>query len=145
MGIDLLIIKKKSFIFDNQVKKVIYIFLSFIFLISNMGVTIAANYCPMEKGYSFSLSSLEESCCCGDANEGNCCQSKKIEIKKVKDSFVSTAYQSASFHLDLVLIEYAPLSKCMPVALHMAMLFNKDHSPPRSSVPLNILYRSILV
>lgn len=125
-------------------KKTVSILLVIVFLVTNLGFTIDANYCLMKKSYTYSLGH-SHGCCCSKSDKGNCCKSKVIVIKKIKDSYVSTAAQTTEAHFESVMVEYKPLFESSISTLQVNSKFRKDYSPPDCSVPLNILHHTFLI
>jgi hypothetical protein len=105
---------------------------------------MAMSYCPMKKGYTFSLVG-KSSCCCEKTDHGNCCKSKKIVLKKIEDRYVASTTQVISVHFETIAYEYS--SSLIPAFYSIQDNSNPnwDHAPPGRSVSLNILHGSLLI
>lgn len=125
-------------------KKITAILLTFSILLSTLGVSIAVNYCPMKKSYSFSIVKNAKSCCCKASNKDNCCKSKKIVLKKITDNYLSSQYNFNNSQSGFSVFLY-PIYAYKPAAFIKEIKFFKNLRPPELPVSLNILYRSILI
>ncbi len=124
-------------------KKIVSIFLSFVFLFSTLGISVAMDYCPMKGKYTFSFKS-EKSCCCNKADDNNCCKSKKIVFEKITDNYFVSEFHYVAPTLDFSVVKHSTLIANL-VSFKKENLFFTDLPPPKPSVSLSILYRSILI
>ncbi len=123
-------------------KKITVLLLGFSFLLSTLEISVAIDYCPMKKGYTYSLQD-KKSCCCKKANNSNCCKSKKIIFTKINDHYLPTQFSFNAPLLNFTFIEHATTySKFAPIKKEIVFLQNLRPPKPES---LSILYRSILI
>ena len=126
-------------------KKVSAIFLSFLFLLSTIGLTINTHYCPMLNKSETSIFT-KKSCCEGKEEKGGCCKNE-TKIVKITDNY------SPSQSVNL-----APSFSFLTIPISANNLFdlttfNNGHSfylnirPPllHQGVSLPVLFRSILI
>ncbi len=124
-------------------KKYFILLVTFSFFVSILGVNVSLDYCPMKESYSFSFIKKAYTCCCTKSTKRNCCKSEKVIFKKITDHYVASV------------IKFLPLEGNIVLQDHYFIIFESinskpytlkgNYKPPVSQVPLNILYRSILV
>ena len=142
---DLISIQKFSIFALRQfifLKKVIAISLVFIFLISTLGLSVVISYCPMKEGYSFSL--REHKSCCGDSRKNDCCKTSKLSFNKIEDNFIASSYHFNTPQFDIISCTSQP-SVSFSTVHSKKITYYQNLPPPKTAVPLNILYRSILI
>lgn len=128
-----------------SMKKVLSISLTFSFLLSTLGVSVIIGYCPMKKDYSFSFTGNTSTCCCTNPDNGGCCKSHKLELKKIQDNFTASEFQVIAPSIDFITYEYPSLILLTGDQPLTAVLAYKDHQPPEPPVPFSILFRSFQV
>jgi hypothetical protein len=131
----------------SNVKKGFVLFLTFIFLISSLGVSLHFHHCKMT-GHDISLN-LEDTFCCGSAeNPSNCCHNEVQEIK-IKENYNYSVckvptdvpiIQLFSLEYRTVLMDFNPKSSSNLFASNL-----ERQSLQRNSVSIPILFRSILI
>lgn len=124
-------------------KKIFAISLSLVLLISTLGLSVVVNYCPMKKDYSFTLQQ-HKSCCCNDSKKNDCCKYSKFSFSKIKDKYVASAFQLNVPHLDFIIQTITLYVASHHSAVKEIKLYTYL-KPPKLSVSLSILYRSLLI
>jgi hypothetical protein len=124
-------------------KRIIILITAFSFFVSIIGVNMTIGYCPMKKNYSFSFIKKVYSCCCTKSNKKKCCNSEKVVFKKITDHYLGTAIKSIPFENDFIVNRYCFFIPKLIRPNHRTI--HDDCKPPGTSVPLTILYRSILI
>ena len=127
----------------SNLHRVVALLLIPLVLICSSGATIFQEHCAMSKSPSYSLSNTQ-SCCCSKAFHDRCCHQNQIVIKKCSDQFSSApasvaptelfAFTAPAYYSALIVSPILPLN-----------IYSNDHPPPEPSVPISILYRSLLI
>ena len=136
---------KIQFILLKSMKKFLATFLAIIFLLNTSGLCVVINYCPMKKDFTVSLDA-EKSCCC-TAKDGtnNCCTSHQVELKNIKDNFLSTGYHflTANFEFSNY---YLPATAFLFSRIIPETCSYADFKPPDPpGLSLNLLFGVFLI
>lgn len=124
-------------------KKIIILITAFSFFVSILGVNATVGYCPMKKNYSISFFKKAYSCCCTKSNKKKCCNSQKIEIKKITDHYLSSVVKSIPLENSFALNQHRVSVPKQVIIGNLAI--KENYKPPGDPVSLIILYRSILI
>ncbi len=124
-------------------KKIVSVFLAFIFGLSAMGMEVTMHHCKGETSYIVFGIDFNKHCKCKHENRKhnkNCCDRKSIFVKTVGDSFSNTT-KVVSFNkicLNPFLVSEGFLTKfCSYKNYNSASYISKV--PPDRGIPLNTL------
>ncbi len=125
-------------------KKALILLLAFVVTLSSFGFSITIGYCPMKHSHSVSFTN-KTTCCCKNSTEKGCCKSHQIHFKKVVSNYLASVPVSILAHSDFIVSKCCSLTQNHFYCLVSQNLLSQNTDPPEPHVPLNILYRSILV
>ncbi|MBI3503186.1 MAG: hypothetical protein HY063_15470 [Bacteroidetes bacterium] len=121
-------------------KKIFSIFLSAIFLISAMGMTINSHFCGMKLQ---SVSLMKQDCCCKKGTMPKGCCKNEIKYVKITDDYSP----SSQFHIEKNNIAPVVLHFDFPSAINhlTSSIAFANHSPPPKFEDIVIASHSFLI
>ena len=126
-----------------MLKRIVAILLIPVLLVCSAGGVIYVEHCGMSKNPSYSFSEGQKCCCSKDVHE-RCCHQTTIVLKKTDHSFSSSATAVSNAQFFSFLIPSCCIRLNTP-EFPYRNIYSRDHAPPNVSIPLPILFRSLLI
>ena len=134
-------------IFVKKMIRYLSIFFSITLLLSNTNFVLFIDHCNSNQTTFFSLDE-KKSCCCNNSASmpKDCCNKTKIVVEKIKDNYTPTEqFNISSTQIMMLAITFTESFIFTSSAFRIQSPFISDSSPPNTPVPLNFLYRVILI
>jgi hypothetical protein len=126
-------------------KKASVIFLSLLFLLSTVGLTINTHFCSM-LNKSETTVFTKKSCCAGKEEKGGCCHNE-TKIIKITDNYSPSQSINLSPSFSFLAIPQFASNLLDVFTFNNTRTFYLNIRPPllHQGVSLSVLYRSILI